>query len=164
MKGWRGWEGLLASLTQWTWVWASSRRWWRTGKVGGLQSMWSWVRHDWVTEQQQPICLKWGHKHPWIHRSRQDSDSTVRISLESFHHLMDCKEIKPVHHKGDQSWVFIGRTDVEAETAILWTPDVKNWLTWKDPDAQKDWGQEEKGMTKDEMIGWHHQLNGYEFW
>ena len=76
---------------------------------------------------------------------------------------LDCKEIQPVHPKGDQSWVFIGRTDVEAETPILWPPDVKNWLIWKDPDAGKDWGQEEKGTTEDEMAGWHHWLNGHEF-
>ena len=76
---------------------------------------------------------------------------------------LDCKEIQPVHSKGDQSWVFIGRTDVEAETPILWPPDVKNWLIWKDPDAGKDWRQEEKGTTEDEMAGWHHQLNGYGF-
>ena len=72
---------------------------------------------------------------------------------------LDCKEIQPVHPKGDQSWVFIGRIDVEAEAPILWLHDVKNWLVWKDPDAGKDWGQEEKGMTEDEMAGWHHQLN-----
>ena len=71
-----------------------------------------------------------------------------------------CKEIQPVHPKGDQSWVFIGRTDVEAETPILWPSYAKNWLIWKDPDAGKDWGQEEKGMTEDEMVGWHHRLNG----
>ena len=71
-----------------------------------------------------------------------------------------CKEIQPVHSEGDQSWVFIGRTDAEAETPILWTPDVKNWLIWKDPDAWKDWGQEEKGMTEGEMVGWHHWLDG----
>ena len=73
---------------------------------------------------------------------------------------LDCKEIQPVHSKGDQSWVFIGRTDVEAETPILWPPDAKSWLIWKDPDARNDWGQEEKGTTEDEMVGWHHQLNG----
>ena len=75
---------------------------------------------------------------------------------------LDCKEIQPVHLKGDQSWVFIGRTGVEAETPILWPPDSKNWLTGKDPDAGKDWGQEEKGLTEDEMVGWHHWLNGCE--
>ena len=76
---------------------------------------------------------------------------------------LDCKEIQPVHPKGDQSWVFIGRTDVEAETPILWWPDVKIWLIWKDSDAGKDWGQEENGTTEDEMVGWHHRLNGHGF-
>ena len=76
---------------------------------------------------------------------------------------LDCKEIQSVHPKGDQSWVFVGRTDVEAETPILWPPDVKSWLIWKDPDVGKDWGQEEKGTTEDEMVGWHHQLNGHGF-
>ena len=71
---------------------------------------------------------------------------------------LDCKEIQPVHPKGDWSWVFIGRTDVEAETPVLWPPDAKSWLIWKDPDAGKDWEQEEKGTTEDEMVGWHHWL------
>ena len=69
---------------------------------------------------------------------------------------VDCKEIQPVHPKGDQSWVFIGRTDAEAETTGLWPPDAKSRFTGKDPDAGRDWGQEEKGMTEDEMAGWHH--------
>ena len=76
---------------------------------------------------------------------------------------LDCKEIQPVHSKGDQSWVFIGRTDVEAETLIFWPPDAKSWLIWKDRDAGKDWRQEEKGTMEDEMVGWHHQLNGHGF-
>ena len=76
---------------------------------------------------------------------------------------LDCKEIQPVHPKGDQSWEFIGRTDVEAETPVLWPPDAKNWLIWKDPDAGKDWRQEEKGTTEDKMVCWHHRLNGHEF-
>ena len=76
---------------------------------------------------------------------------------------LDCKEIQPVHPKGDQSWVFIGRTDAKAETPKLWPPDVKSWLILKDPDAGKDWGQEEKGTTEDEMVGWHHWLNGHGF-
>ena len=75
--------------------------------------------------------------------------------------LLDSKEIKPVHPKVNQSWIFIGRTD--AETPILWPPDAKNWLTGKDPDVGKDWRQEEKGMTEDEMVGWHHGLDGREF-
>jgi len=76
---------------------------------------------------------------------------------------LDCKEIQPVYPKGDQYWVLIGRTDFEAETPILWPPDVKSWLIWKDSDAGKDWGQEEKGSTEDEMVGWHHWLNGHGF-
>ena len=76
---------------------------------------------------------------------------------------LDCKEIQPIHPKGNQSWIFIGRTDAEAEIPILWPPDAKNWLIGKDPEARKDWWQEEKGMTEDEMVGWHHQLNGHEF-
>ena len=76
---------------------------------------------------------------------------------------LDCKEIQPVYPKGDQSWIFIGRTDAEAEAPILWPPDVKNWLLAKDPNAGEDWGQEEKGTTEDEMVGWHHRLNGHEF-
>ena len=76
---------------------------------------------------------------------------------------LDCKEIQPVHPKGDQSWIFIGRTDAEAETPILRPPDAKNWLIGKDPDAGKDWRWEEKGMTEDEMVGWHHWLDGHEF-
>ena len=76
---------------------------------------------------------------------------------------LDCKEVKPVNPKGNQPLTLIGRTDVEAETPILWPPDGKNWLIWKDPDAGKDWGQEEKGMTEDEMVGWYRWLNGHEF-
>ena len=72
---------------------------------------------------------------------------------------LDCKEIQPVHPKGHQSWVFIGRTDAEAETPILWLPHAKSWLIGKDPDAGRDWGQEEKGMPEDEMAWWHHQLD-----
>ena len=70
---------------------------------------------------------------------------------------------KPVHPKGNQCWIFIGKTDAEAETPTLWPPDAKNWLIWKDPDDGKDWGQEEKGTTEDEIIGWHDRLNGLEF-
>ena len=76
---------------------------------------------------------------------------------------LDCKETQPVYPKGNQSWLFIGRTDPEAEAPILWPPDVKNWLIRKEPDAGKDWRQEEKRMKEDEIVGWHHQLDGHEF-
>ena len=80
---------------------------------------------------------------------------------KTLENLLDCKKIRPVNPKGYQSWIFIGRTDAEAEAPILWPPDVKNWLIGKDPDAGK--GQEEKGTTEDEMVGWHYQLDGHEF-
>ena len=77
---------------------------------------------------------------------------------------LDCKEIQPIHPKGNWSWIFIGRTDAEAETPILWPPDAKNWLIGKDPDAGKDWKREEKVLTEDEMVGWYYQHDGHEFW
>jgi len=76
---------------------------------------------------------------------------------------LDSKDIQPVNPKGNQSWIFIGRTDADAEAPIPWLPDTKNWLIWKDLDAGQDWRQEEKGMTEDEMVGWHHWLDGREF-
>ena len=82
---------------------------------------------------------------------------------ETLDSSLNCKEIQPVHPEGNQSWIFIGRTDAEAETPILWTPDAKSWLIWEDPDAAEDWRWEEKGMTEDEMVVWHHQLDGHEF-
>ena len=100
------------------------------------------------------------YKESWVLKNWCFWPVVLEKTLES---PSDCKEIQPVHPKGNQSWIFIGRTDVEAETPILWTPDVKNWIIWKDPDAGKDWRQEEKGMTEDEMVGWHHRLNGHEF-
>ena len=81
-------------------------------------------------------------------------------TLES---LLDCKEIQPVHPNRNQSWILMGRTVGEAGTQILWPPDAKSWLIWQDPDVGKDWRQEEKGMTEDEMVEWHHQLDGHEF-
>ena len=80
-----------------------------------------------------------------------------------FESPLDCKEIQPVHPKGDQSWVFTGRTDAEAETPVLWPPDVKSWLIWKDPDAGEDWRREVKGTREDDMAGWHHRLDGHGF-
>ena len=84
------------------------------------------------------------------------------VLMKTLESPLDCKEIQPVHPKGNQSWIFFGRIDVEAETPIIWPPDAKSWLIWKDPDAGKDWGQEEEMTTEDEMVGWHHWLNGHE--
>ena len=93
---------------------------------------------------------------------RTSDNFTVSFNVAYIESPSDRKEIKPVNPKGNQSCIFIGRTDAEAETPILWPPDVKNWLIGKDPDAGKDWRQE-KGTTEDEMVGWHHWLNGHEF-
>ena len=100
------------------------------------------------------------HKESWAPKSWCLCTVVLEKTLES---PWDCKEIKLVHPKGNQSWIFIGRTDAEAETSILWPPDAKNWLIWKDPYGGKDWRQEEKGMPEDEMVGWYHQLDGHEF-
>ena len=101
-----------------------------------------------------------GHKKSWALKNWCIWTVVLEKTLES---PLDCKEIQLVHSKGNQSWTFNGRTDAEAETPILWPPDVKNWLLGKDPDAGKDWMQEQKGTTEDEMVGWHHWLNGHEF-
>ena len=98
------------------------------------------------------------YKESWVPKNWCFWIMVLEKTLES---PLDCKEIQPVHPKGDQSWLFIGRTDGEAETPILWPPDVKSWLTGKDRDAGKDWGQ--KGLTENEMVGWHHWLNGHGF-
>ena len=100
------------------------------------------------------------YKESWASKNWCFWTVVLEKTLES---PLDCKEIKPVNPKGNQSWMFIGRTDAKAETLILWPPDVKNWLIWKDPDAGKDWRWEEKGTTKVEMVRWHHRLNGREF-
>ena len=88
---------------------------------------------------------------------------TVVLEKKTLESPLDCKKLQPVHSKGDQSWVFFGRTDAKAETPVLWPPHAKNWLIGKDSNAGRDWGQEEKGMTEDEMAGWHHLLDGHEF-
>ena len=100
------------------------------------------------------------HKESWALKNRCFWTVVLEKTLES---PLDYKEIQPVHPKGDQSCIFIGRTDAEAETPVFWPPHVKSWLTGKDPDVGKDGGLGEKGMTEDEMAGWHHQLNGHEF-
>ena len=96
----------------------------------------------------------------WVLKNWCSWTVVLEKTLES---PLDCKEIQPVHPKGDQSWIFIGRTDAKGETSIIWLHDEKNWLIGKDPDVRKDWRPEEKGTTEDEMVGWHHWLNGHEF-
>ena len=108
--------------------------------------------HVWMWESD--------HKEGWEPKNWCFQTVLLEKTLES---PLDCKEIKLVYLKGNQSWIFIGRTDAEAETPMLWSPDAKSWLIGKDPDFGKLWGQEEKQVTKDEMVGWHHQLNGHEF-
>ena len=100
------------------------------------------------------------HKESWVLKNWCFSTVVLEKTLES---PLGCKEIKSVHPKGNQFWIFIGRMDAEAEIPILWPPDVKNWLIRKDPDAGKDWRQEEKRTTENEMVGWHHWLDGHEF-
>ena len=100
------------------------------------------------------------YKESWVPKNWCFWTVVLEKTLES---PLDCREIQQVHPKGDQSWVFIGRTDVKAETSVLWPPDMKIWLIWKDPDAGKDWREAEKGMTEDEMVGWHHQLHVHDF-
>ena len=100
------------------------------------------------------------YKESWVPKNWCFWTVVLEKTLES---PLDCKEIQPVHPKADQSWIFIGRTDAEAETPILWPADRKNWLIWKDSDSGKDWRQEKKGTTEDEMVGWHCRLNGHEF-
>ena len=101
-----------------------------------------------------------GSKGGWVLKNWCFWTVVLEKMLES---PLDCKEIKPVNPNRNQSWIFIRRTDAETEAPILWPPDAKNWLIGKDPDAGKDWGQEEKGITEDKMVGWHHRLNGHEF-
>ena len=108
--------------------------------------------HVWIWELN--------YKESWVPKNWCFWTVVLEKTLES---SLDCKEIQPVHPKGDHSWVFTGKIDVKAETPVLWPPDAKSWLIWKDPDAGKDWGQEEKRTTKDEMVGWHHLLDGHEF-
>ena len=112
-------------------------------KVNGFTSS-----HVWMWELN--------YKESWARKNWCFWTVVLEKTLES---PLDCKEIQPVHPKGNHSWIFIGRTDAEAETPIIWPPDAKNWLIWKDPDTENDWRWEQKGMTEDEMVGWHHQLN-----
>ena len=121
-------------------------------KGPSIQSYSFYSGHIWMWELE--------YKESWVLKNWYFWTVVLEKTLES---PLDCKEIKPVNPKGNKSWIFIGRTDAEAEAPVLWPLDAKNWLIGKDPDAGKDWRWEEKGTTEDEMVGWHHWLNGHEF-
>ena len=114
---------------------------------------------DWILSYSSSHIQMWelDHKEGWVPKNWCFQILVLEKTSESV------LNSKPINPKGNQPWIFIGRTDAEVEIPILWPPDVKSWLTGKDPDAGKDWRQDEKGMTEDEMVGWHHQLNGQEF-
>ena len=144
-----------------------------TGEPGKLLSMGSHrVGHDWSDFSSSSSSQGYGfssshvwmweldYKESWARKNWCFWTVVLEKTLES---PLDCKEIQPVHPTGNQSWTFIGRTDAETETPILWPSDANSWLTGKDPDTGRDWGQEEKGTTEGEIAGWHHQLNGHEF-
>ena len=128
------------------------QRYYFANKCPSSQSYGFSSSHIWIWELE--------YKESWMPNNWCFWTVVLEKTLES---PLDCKDIQPVHPKGDPSWVFIGRTDAEAETPILWPPHAKSWLVGKDPDAGKDWGQEEKGTTEDEIAGWHHWLDGHEF-
>ena len=121
-------------------------------KVCLVKAMFFFSSHVWMWELD--------YKESWEPKNWCFWTVVLEKTLES---PLNCKEIQPVHPTGYQSWIFIRRTDAEAETPILWPPDAKNWLIGKDPNAGKDWRREEKGTTEDKMVGWHHWLNGHEF-
>ena len=127
-------------------------------------------RHDFANKGPSSQSYGFSNSHIWMWELDYKESWALKnwcfrtVVLEkTLESPLDCKEIQPVHSEGDQCWVFIGRTDAEAETPVLWPPHVKSWLIGKDSDAGRDWGQEEKGTTEDEMAGWHHQLCGHEF-
>ena len=129
-------------------------------------------KRDWGQEEKGMTQDEMAGWHHWLngceswtvkraeHRRIDAFEAVLEKTLES---PLDCKEIQPVHSKGDQPWDFFGRNDAKAETLVLWPLDAKNWLIETDPDAGKDWRQEEKGQTEDEMVGWHHRISGDEF-
>ena len=142
----RGWDGWMASLTGRTWVWANSKSWW-------CCSPWGYKESD-VTER---LTLSLSRQY-----ARKETNNLLFLFWHDRYALVININVL-VNSKGNQSWIFTGRTDAEAEAPILLPPDEKSLLTGKDRDAGKDWRQEEKGMTEDEMAGWHHRLNGHEF-
>ena len=169
--GYAGWANLLIYLTSLAPAWNADTSFishlsrasflkhspfldlcWQSEKGSASQSYGFSSSHVWMWELD--------HKESWVLKNWCFWTVVLEKTLES---LLDCKEVQPVHPKGDQSWIFIGRTDAEAETPIFWPPDAQNWLIGKDSGAGRDWGQEEKGTTEDEMAGWHHRLDGHEF-
>ena len=133
---------------------------WTTLSMGfSRQEYWNGLPFPSPRDLPNPGMCGLDHKESWVLKNWCFWTVVLEETLES---PLDCKEIQPVNPKGDQSWVFIGRTDVAAEMPIFWPPDAKNWLIGKDPDAGKDWRQEEKAMTEDEMVGRHHWLSGQE--
>ena len=126
-------------------------------------------RHNFAHKGPYSQSYGFSSSHVWMwevdHKEGSVPKNCFQIVMleKTLESILDSKEIKLVNPKGNQLWILTGRTDVEAETPILWPPDANNWLIWKDPDAGKDWKQEEKGMTENEMVGWHHRLNGHEF-
>ena len=143
---------VMYGCESWTIKTAECRRHYFADKGPSSQSYGFSSSHVWMWELD--------YKEIWVPKNCCFWSVVLDKTLES---LLDCKEIPPVHPKGNQSWMFIGRTGAEAEAPILWPPDVKSCLIWKDPDVGKDWGQEEKGTTEDEMVRWNHRLNGHEF-
>ena len=127
-------------------------------------------RHYFVNKDLSSQSYGFSSSHVWMWELDYKESSVLKngyfwtvVSEKTLESPLDCQEIQPVHPKGDQSWVFTGGTDAEAETPILRPPDAESWLIGKDPDAGKDWGQDKKGMTEDEMVGWYHRLNGHGF-
>ena len=127
-------------------------------------------RHYFVNKSPSSQSYDFSSSHVWMWELDYKESWMMKnwcfwtVVLEkTFESPLDCKEVKPDNPKGNQPWILIGRTDDEAETPILWPPDVKSWFIWKDPDDGKDWRQEDKRMTEDEVVGWHHQLDGHEF-
>ena len=157
-------NGLLALSYRWGAGRRADKVAWAAGfgshpQLGCSAEEWFWP--NWGTLSSSHVWMwELDYKDSWALKNWCFWTVVLEKTLES---PLDCKEIQPIHPKGKEYWIFIGEPDAEAETPILWPPDVKSWLIWKDPDARKDWGWEEKGSTEDEMVGLYHWLNGHEF-
>ena len=141
----------------WYPIWSS---WWEQGGGAERNAMVFLPSQRYGFSSSHVWIWELDHKESWAPKNWCFWTVGLEKTLES---PLDCKGIQPVYPKGNQSWIFIGRTDAEAETSKLWPPNVKNWPIGKDHDAGKDWSQKEKGMTEDELVGWHHWLDGHEF-